>query len=619
MEGEANGESGESGNCIGHGADIQRRKHQETKSEIEVANKRGQVAALISASVDTKLEMGETEGMKENMLSEIQHEGTKSGTQSATEMVRAEICSLLSRISKKVTELKAEQKLRISDYSSDEVHIHMDNMYSEVTNLLQMMEKVQNSEIPGKEQVSENIGVERIQIRTEDKGGSATKKQGLTYYEYGLNAIFNGLDQLCTRLDQMGHLSYNSQLFSELFKESVNMTKIRLRARIKLDEVDETTPIISDDTLEAANGKCEVSPKISTSTEIKLEIEETKEMGVKAKEKLRKAMMHNKQDEEFFDEYRRGWVSNWSRLYGTFTETTSLSPMHFTHSTPGNTPSAAFVASTLQIYSIQVKEIEDVPGLKWPMEVYGVIAARDDVDHNRNILFSRRRNNCQILNQEDPFLHLTGPSRAIVCEEPVHVEIKLKVKAGTESEDIALMTRVWYYSGKVSCTLYTPVVGGLCTMVLSSEELHESVQATIVGIRLRVPEETPSLFKNGGRVVCFSLPRKGRPRKGRLPNSTHPLFRQVVLQDGAMTSCSKGYLNLSRHVVSVKLCGTLEVVIHANSQSGAIKGEVSIKAQKCNITQDVCHLGDSELEITVAWSRLVQDKLWISMEGSEEV
>ncbi|VAH35381.1 unnamed protein product [Triticum turgidum subsp. durum] len=584
MEGEANGESGESGNCIGHGADIQRRKHQETKSEIEVAKKRGQVAALISASVDTKLEMGETEGMKENMLSEILHEGTKSETQSATEMVRAEICSLLSRISKNVTELKAEQKLRIIDYSSDEVHIHMDNMYSEVTNLLQMMEKVQNSEIPGKEQVSENIGVEGIQIRTEDKGGSATKTQGLTYYEYGLNAIFNGL-----------------------------------RARIKLDEVDETPPIISNDTLEAANGKSEVSPKISTSTEIKLEIEETKEMGVKAKEKLRKAMMHNKQAEEFFDEYRRGWVSNWSRFYGTFTETTSLSPMHFTHSTPGNTPSAAFVASTLQIYSIQVKEIEDVPGLKWPLEVYGVIAARDAVDHNRNILFSCRRNNCQILNQEDPFLHLTGPSRAIVCEEPVRVEIKLKVKGGTESEDIALMTRVWYYSGKVSCTLYTPLVGGLCTMVLSSEELHESVQATIVGIRLRVPEETPSLFKNGGRVVCFSLPRKGRPRKGRLPNSTHPLFRQVVLQDGTMTSCSKGYLNLSRHVVSVKLCGTLEVVIHANSQSGAIKGEVSIKAQNCNITQDVCHLGDSELEITVAWSRLVQDKLWISMEGSEEV
>ncbi|EMS58969.1 hypothetical protein TRIUR3_32917 [Triticum urartu] len=294
MEGEANGESGESGNCIGHGADIQRRKHQETKSEIEVAKKRGQVAALISASVDTKLEMGETEGMKENMLSEILHEGTKSETQSATEMVRAEICSLLSRISKNVTELKAEQKLRIIDYSSDEVHIHMDNMYSEVTNLLQMMKKVQNSEIPSKEQVSENIGVEGIQIRTEDKGGSATKTQGLTYYEYGLNAIFNGLDQLCTRLDQMGHLSYNSQLFSELFKESVNMTKIRLRARIKLDEVDETPPIISNDTLEAANGKCEVSPKISTSTEIKLEIEETKEMGVKAKEKLRKAMMHNK-------------------------------------------------------------------------------------------------------------------------------------------------------------------------------------------------------------------------------------------------------------------------------------------------------------------------------------
>ncbi|KAI5011592.1 hypothetical protein ZWY2020_013729 [Hordeum vulgare] len=619
MEGEASGKTGESGNCIGHGADIQRRKQQETNSEIEAAKKRGHAAALISAPTDTKLEMGETEGMKENMLSEIQrrkHEGTTSETQSATETVRAEIYSLLNLISKKVTELKAEPKPRISD----EVQIHMDNIYREVTNLLQMMEKVQNSEIPGKEPFSEKMGVEGIQIRTEDKCGSATETQGSTYYEYRLNAIFNGLNQLCTQLDQMGHLSYKSELFSELLKEPlVNTTNIKLGTRIKLDEVDETQPIISMETLEAAKGKYKPLPRISTSRLIILETEETHEMAVKANEKLRKALRINKQAEEFFDEYRRGWVSNWSRSYGTFTETTSLSPMYFTHSTPGHTPSAAFVASTLQIYSIEVKEIEDVPGLKWPLEVYGLIAARDTVDHNRNILFFRRRNNCQILNPEDPFLHLTGPSRAIVCREPVYVEIKLNVKGRTESEDIALINRVWYYSGSGVCTLYTPLAGGLCTMVLSSEELRESVQATIVGIRLCVPEETPCLFKNGGRVVCFSLPRKGRPQKGRLPNSTHPSFRQVVLQDGAMTSCSKGYLNLSRHAVSVQLCGTLEVVIEANSQSGTIKGEVSIKAQNCNITQDVCQLGDSVLEITVAWSRLVQDKLWISMEGSEEV
>jgi hypothetical protein len=74
--------------------------------------------------------------------------------------------------------------------------------------------------------------------------------------------------------------------------------------------------------------------------------------------------------------------------------------MHFTHSTPGRRPRGALVDSTLQIYSIKVTDIEDDSGLNWPLQVYGVVAARDTVDRNRNILFSRQRNNCQILTPE---------------------------------------------------------------------------------------------------------------------------------------------------------------------------------------------------------------------------
>uniref|UniRef100_A0A8I6WWR9 DUF6598 domain-containing protein n=1 Tax=Hordeum vulgare subsp. vulgare TaxID=112509 RepID=A0A8I6WWR9_HORVV len=294
--------------------------------------------------------------------------------------------------------------------------------------------------------------------------------------------------------------------------------------------------------------------------------------------------------------------------------------MHYTHITPGHCPMVSLADSTLQIYSLKVAELEDGSGLNWPLEVYGVVAARDAVDHNRNILFSRSRSNCQILTREDPFLRLTGPSRAIVSQEPLHVEIELNVKGRTKSEDRSLMSRVWYYSGG-HCglgTLYTPLKGDFCTMALSSEEVYKSVQATIVGIRVCVPEETPNLFKNGGRVVCSSLPR----RRAKLPDSEHttdPSFRQVVLQDGAMASCSMGYLDLSRHVVSVKLCGMLEVFIEANSQSGALAGHVSIRARDCNISQDVCHLGDTQLEITVAWSHLVRDKLWITSEANEEL
>jgi hypothetical protein len=71
--------------------------------------------------------------------------------------------------------------------------------------------------------------------------------------------------------------------------------------------------------------------------------------------------------------------------------------MHFTHSTSGHEPCGAFVGSSLQIYSIKVAKIENDSGLSWPLQVYGVVAARDTVDRNRNILFSRQRNNCQVI------------------------------------------------------------------------------------------------------------------------------------------------------------------------------------------------------------------------------
>lgn len=38
--------------------------------------------------------------------------------------------------------------------------------------------------------------------------------------------------------------------------------------------------------------------------------------------------------------------------------------------------------------------------LQWPLHVFGKIALRDSVDHNRNMIFDRTRDNCQILTQE---------------------------------------------------------------------------------------------------------------------------------------------------------------------------------------------------------------------------
>lgn len=65
-----------------------------------------------------------------------------------------------------------------------------------------------------------------------------------------------------------------------------------------------------------------------------------------------------------------------------------------------------------------------------------MIAVRDDLDYNRNIIFERKRDNCQTLSEEDPYLVLTGPARApVTMFGPIHFEVILKMNHKNESED----------------------------------------------------------------------------------------------------------------------------------------------------------------------------------------
>jgi hypothetical protein len=54
--------------------------------------------------------------------------------------------------------------------------------------------------------------------------------------------------------------------------------------------------------------------------------------------------------------------------------------------------------------SIRVTNPTD--GLEWPLNVHGYVAARDTIDHNRNYLFRRERDNFQTLTQEVSTIYL---------------------------------------------------------------------------------------------------------------------------------------------------------------------------------------------------------------------
>ncbi|KAE8793506.1 hypothetical protein D1007_31786 [Hordeum vulgare] len=250
------------------------------------------------------------------------------------------------------------------------------------------------------------------------------------------------------------------------------------------------------------------------------------------------------------------YISRWERTCSngcSFEDTTLLSSMLFTHYIPGHAPLDAGCQRTMQIYSMKVAKLE---GHSWPLKVFGVVAARDVVDNRRNILFFRSRDDYQLLTEHDPFLHLTGPSRAIISTDTVKIEIQLKLKGTTKSEDRALISKAFSYNGDVGDTFSTRHLSGhFCTIELCCEHLERSLQATILSIRVL---EGSMPCENGIRVVCSSLPSES-------PSEHVLLFASKA---GTNPVGEGGYLDLSRQVISVKRQGRLEILVEILEQSG---------------------------------------------------
>ncbi|KAM0882024.1 hypothetical protein ACQ4PT_032518 [Festuca glaucescens] len=267
-----------------------------------------------------------------------------------------------------------------------------------------------------------------------------------------------------------------------------------------------------------------------------------------------------------FDLYRRYWEAAWGQLCGSFYHMTALSSMQFTYYTPGcnQRNGAASTPTTLQIFSIKLAEIAG--GLGWPLSVYGVVAVRDAVDHNRNFLFSCDRDKSQELTQNDPFLRLVGPSRAVVYTDMVNLEIELKVKGATECQDKPLITEGCDYHESFGDGLLTVRFKNcFCAVELLMQVVRTTTQATILGVQVARGGRWP--FEHGARVTCSALPGKWSVTDdNRLSCVTYPASGEIVMvdsKDGARLEGCDGYLHLPRNVVSVETQGRLDVEIQA--------------------------------------------------------
>ncbi|XBI59655.1 hypothetical protein VPH35_040679 [Triticum aestivum] len=305
---------------------------------------------------------------------------------------------------------------------------------------------------------------------------------------------------------------------------------------------------------------------------------------------------------ELFADYRFGWETGWgskSVRCGDFRDITTLSPMHFTVYTPNTIPSSCGVTgSTLQIYSIRILELKR--GLNWPLKLYGVVAARDTVDRNRNIVFSRSSRYSQELNEDGSSLCLTGPSRAIVALGPVDFEIELKIEEGEESQDKELITLSKRYDGTGTSLMFE---NSLCVAELKLKQLSEAVQATVLGVCV-VEGDWP--FEHGCRVACTLSAAADEV----VADADEIVLLDCRGDDEEVRVGSDGYLHLSRSVVSVQKRGTLVVVIRTYLESGhaAQDSKVEFLAKLCQTSESECSVGNSKVKIVVAWSLLVKEK-----------
>lgn len=285
--------------------------------------------------------------------------------------------------------------------------------------------------------------------------------------------------------------------------------------------------------------------------------------------------------------YREFWNTLWTDCCGSYEDTTLIPPMLYTDVKP--TTHSSYTMRTLQVFKVKIVEIQEE--LHCPLQVFGIVAARDSIDRNRNVIFHRKRDNCQIIHEESPYLTLTGPTRAIVVVDPVCFEVDLKVKGCTEGDDRDLSYLVVHYhdSGSMNSYVFNQVsTSKLSTIDLSFGDIVNSVEATI-SVKI-ISSQWPKGFRGLFYANTTSL--------------DSVKIDLLTFEGGELVVGDDGTIELSRRVVSVELDGELRVSVMATSlKDGSVERDSNtLKAKKATRREMEIKVLGCKMKVIVAWS-----------------
>ncbi|XP_037472528.1 uncharacterized protein LOC119348661 isoform X4 [Triticum dicoccoides] len=132
----------------------------------------------------------------------------------------------------------------------------------------------------------------------------------------------------------------------------------------------------------------------------------------------------------------------------------------------------------MQIFSMKLAK---APINSGSIQLYGYIAAHDEVDLRLNYVFNRSRDD-PITVQQGSLIEMNGPKRAILLIFDVLLEFDMRIKNGeNEEDDLQLIDGISeFYGLRMSWRPHEVRIGGNCGAVDTSFALvHNSVEATV--------------------------------------------------------------------------------------------------------------------------------------------
>uniref|UniRef100_A0A0E0A0W4 DUF6598 domain-containing protein n=1 Tax=Oryza glumipatula TaxID=40148 RepID=A0A0E0A0W4_9ORYZ len=121
--------------------------------------------------------------------------------------------------------------------------------------------------------------------------------------------------------------------------------------------------------------------------------------------------------------------------------------------------------------------------------VYGIVAARDDMEGLPNFVFNRTRDNAQEVTLSSPSLELSSPLRGISAFEHVLLEFDLKLKntagdgADADADDVLVDACIEFVDRTITCSagrlLRSRIEGPICSLDMDYMFVKSGVEAAV--------------------------------------------------------------------------------------------------------------------------------------------